>query len=48
MCLAAQAGRMDRNNRSTSPVAVVFLKSPPLFPVGVFMASSKGIAESNR
>ena len=39
MCLAAQDGRMDRNNRSTSPLSVVFLKKPPLFLVGVFMVS---------
>ena len=39
MCLAAQPGKMDRNNRSASPVVVVFLKNPPLFLVGVVMAT---------
>ena len=39
MCLAAQPGRRDRNSESISPVAVVFLESPPLFLVGVFMAT---------
>ena len=29
MCLAAQPGKMDRNNRSATTLAVVFLKSPP-------------------
>ena len=36
MCLAAQDVRMGRKKRSTSPVAVVFLESPP---VKVFMAT---------
>ena len=39
MCLTAQDGRVDRENRSTSPVDVAFLESLPLFLGGVFMAT---------